>query len=346
MGVIEYSTLLMLFLYVVISGPKKEKIICVLSMIILFILSALRHESVGSDIVRYIAQYEKNALLDFNSISTLLSDAKDPVYSFTAWLFSHLFKDPQWWLACVAFLFCYSVGKLILSESNKTIISILIIISIGFFSFSLTGLRQTIAMSILLFSYPFIKDRKPIKFIITVIIASLFHATALIFLIIYPISKVKLGIYHIVIAAIAFIVFYAFKGQLLILLGNYLQDERFESYLDGNARQLTMSGFIIQAAIFIFSMYYYKNYTSQDKNAIILYNFAFIGLIFQLFSSFIAEFFRISMYFSIFNSVLVANAMTCEKEKKSQKVVLLVVIFILLMYMLRDGEEYYKFFWQ
>lgn len=348
MGIVEICIFAILFLYVAIKGERKEKIVAVVGIVTFFLLAALRSERVGIDVPRYVSLYNRYAMFDFSQIreAVALDGRKDHAYFYTGWFFSRIFTNPQWWLAAIALLYFIAVGKLIYKESNQTAISLLMLIALSFFSNSLSGLRQTIAMSILVLGYPFLKERRPIPFVITVIIAGLYHQTALVFLLIYPISNKRIGIYHIIIALAAFIIFYAFKGWLLNFLAEVLNDERYQGYTGGEASQLTMSGFVIQTVCFIFALYYYKDLTEKDKSSLALYNASFIGWVFQIFSSFIAEFFRISMYFSIFNIILVAKAASCEKDPRSRGIVQMVVIIIFLIYMLRKGEMNYEFFWQ
>ena len=348
MGIVEISVFAILFLYVAIKGEKKEKIVAVIGMIVLFLLAALRAENVGIDIVGYNNIYERFSKYDFEALkqSMDIEGTKDIMYYYTGWLFSKLFKNPQWWLGTVALLYSISVGKLIFKESKQVVISIVMLVSLGFYYFSLTGLRQTVAMSILLFAYPFLQQRRFVPFIIIVFIASRYHLSALAFLAVYPIANKKLGIYHVIIATIALIVFYAFKGWLLEFLNNVLQEERFESYTSGEASQLTMSGFAIQTACFVFALYYYKRMIADDDRYLVLYNLSFIGWVFQLFSSFIAEFFRVSMLFSIFNIILIANAASMEKDHRSKSILQIVVVIIFVLYMIKDGGINYQFFWQ
>lgn len=350
MTIIKWSVFFILFLYVAIKGEKKEKIVAIIGAVILFLLAALRAESVGIDVKNYIAFYEKNALYSWEELQKRISsdtvNLKDPVYHYTGWMFSRLFKNPQWWLSAIALIYSIAVGKLIYKESQQTAISLVMLVSLGFFNISLSGLRQTIAMSILIFAYPFLKERRFIPFAILVFVASRYHLSAIAFFMVYPIANKKLGIYHIVIAGVALIVFYAFKGWLLEFLNTVLGSERFEGYTSGNASQLTMSGFAIQTVCFVFGLYYYKRMIEDDERNLVLYNLSFVGWVFQLFSSFIAEFFRISMMFSIFNIILIANAASMEKEHRSRNILQIVVALVFVLYMLRDDGLRYQFFWQ
>lgn len=348
MGIIEISVFAILFLYVAIKGEKKEKIVAVIGMIVLFLLSALRAEEVGIDIARYNARYKEYSMYNFETIKQVLSreGTKDATYYYTGWFFSRLFKDPQWWLTIVALFYSIVVGRLIYKESKQTAISLVMLVSLGFYYFSMTGLRQTVAMSILILAYPFLQRRRFVPFAILVFIASRYHLSAIAFFAIYPIANKKLGIYHVLIAVVALIVFYSFRGWLLEFLNNILQEDRFGSYTNSEASKLTMSGFAIQTACFVFALYYYKRMIAEDGRYLVLYNLSFVGWVFQLFSSFIAEFFRISMMFSIFNIVLIANAASMEKESRSRSILQMVVIIIFALYMVKDGGINYQFFWQ
>ena len=348
MGVIELSVFIVLFLYIAIKGDKKQKIVTVIGMIGLFVLAVLREKYDNTDLPRYIASFERYATYSFPNLRSHceVNNIKDPVFYYTGWLFSRIFNNSRLWMAFIALMYSLSVGTLIYKESKQSAISMLMLVSLGFFSFSLTGLRQTVAMSILLSSLPFIKQRRLIPFLLTVGLASLYHVSALIFLILYPVSNLRLGVYHVLTALVALIIFYIFKGWLLQILTQILGNERFDGYTNGEAAKLTMSGFFIQTVCLLFNLYYYKKMIQKDESSLIFYNASFIGWVLQLFSSFIAEFFRASMYFSIFNILLVANATCCENDRNSRNILQMVVAIIFFLYMIKDGVADYKFFWQ
>lgn len=346
----ELSILLIIVLSIICKtkdGNGNNKfIIC--SMFILFLESALRNKNTGTDLVNYLDKYVEYSNYTFEQILKIFTQEnfKDPIYYFTGWLFSILFKNEQWWIVIISLLFEVSVGWLIWRESKVPLISIVIFVALSYYKFSFSGLRQTMALSIIIFSFYFLKERKLVFFILTVLLASLYHQTALIFLIAYPVSMIKLGKYHIAIAMVMLIVFYAFKNQLIMILSDLLEAERYQGYVSGKAATLTISGFIIQTLVFVFNLIYYKRTIDKYNYAIILYNLAFLGLVFQLYASFIAEMFRISMYFSIFNIILVPLSIWGEDNKKSQTILKFIILFVFLLYTFKDGITEYTFFWQ
>lgn len=319
----------------------------VFSGTILFFYVALRNILVGTDVDRYLNAYKKYQKYSFNEIIGIynLDGQKDPTFYVLGWLFSQIFSGGQWWLAFIGGIYLSSVMIVIYKESVNPFISLLAFLSLGFFTFSLSGLRQTLAMSLTGLSYFGIKKRKPILFIIFVLLGSLFHSTALIFLIAYPMARWKLGLPHIISFVISIILFVSFQSAIRGWITKYIGFEHISNYGDSE-KAATFSGFIIQLAIFVFALVYYQNVRKKYEHADVLYNLSFIGLVFQLFSSMIAEFFRISMYFSFFNIILIPLAISAEPNKKISLLETSLVTLALIAYIFVSGIPQYSFFWQ
>lgn len=330
------------------SNVKKGNLwFLIFSGTVLFFYAALRNRLVGIDIDGYLKSYNKYQKYSFNEIIGIynLDGQKDPTFYVLGWLFSQIFSGGQWWLAFIGGIYLSSVMIVIYKESVNPFISLLAFLSLGFFTFSLSGLRQTLAMSLTGLSYFGIKKRKPILFIIFVLLGSLFHSTALIFLIAYPMARWKLGLPHIISFVISIILFVSFQSAIRGWITKYIGFEHISNYGDSE-KAATFSGFIIQFAIFVFALVYYHNVRKKYKYADILYNLSFIGLVFQLFSSMIAEFFRISMYFSFFNIILIPLVISAEPNKKISLLETSLVTLALVSYIFVSGVPEYSFFWQ
>lgn len=313
---------------------------------LLFLYAALRAQDLHIDIPSYIESYEKYSKYSYQEICSLFNkeNFKDPTYYFVGWLFSHIFSNPQWWLAFVAACYLIPVAIIIYKESQNPLISFFAFLALGFFEFSLSGLRQTLAMSFTILSYFGIKNRKPVLFVIMVLIASLFHQTALLFLVVYPIARLKLGIGHLMVFIVALVLFVGYQEPIKNFLRDYLSDTQY-SYYPEQGITLNLSGFVIQAAIFIFCLIYYPTTSKKYEQSRILYNLSFMGVVFQLFASMIAELFRISMYFSFFNILLVTMVITAEPSKKMRALETIGVCLACISYMLLTGIPRYAFFW-
>lgn len=300
---------------------------------ILFVISSTRTIWYGSDVIRYINIYQDLTYIDFPSLieSSIGGDMKDPVFYLSSKLISLTGANYRIWLSVISGVFIYSVSRIIKIHSPYPFISVVALISLGYFSFSMTGLRQTIAISIILFSYSFIRERKLLQFIICVILASLFHSSALIFLISYPISFNKIDWKNILILVFAFLILFISPTFIRSLISLFSWNDTLANYAFRETT-LTLSGFIIQFFIFIFYMVFINNILTNNHKDIILFNISFVGLFFQLFATEIAEFFRISMYFSIFNIILIPIAIKSIKNTNLRRFVYYTVLCALIAY--------------
>ncbi|MBR6737918.1 MAG: EpsG family protein [Clostridia bacterium] len=325
---------------------NSKKAFLVVAAIVLILYAGLRTPSYSGDVESYVNKFNTYKLFSFNEIINLYSaNTKNPSFHFLGWLFSRVFDSAQLWLAFIGAVYVICTIHVIFKESESPLLSVIVLLALGYFAFTLSGLRQSMAMSFTMLAYFPAKNRKIFKFVLLVLIASLFHLSALIFLLVYPFANKKLGWSHFIVGCVAFVAFFFFQGQIRRIIANLLED----SYLGGYADRyvtITMSGLIIQVAIFIFNLFYYKKVINKNGKAKILYNLAFFGIIFQLFASMIAEMFRISMYFSVFNILLIPLSLSVENNKKIKNVLSILIYATLFVYMFRDGIPDYTFFWQ
>ena len=84
-----------------------------------------------------------------------------------------------------------------------------------FFTFTMSGLKQTLAMSLIILSFDGIYEHKVLRFVFLVFVASIFHFPALVFLPAYWIANMRLGRTYLIFLAALFIVTYLFRDQLV-----------------------------------------------------------------------------------------------------------------------------------
>lgn len=99
--------------------------------------------------------------------------------------------------ALMNFIIDFFIFKYIKVQSKNLPLSLLIFMFGGFFAFSLSGMRQSIGVSIALYSIKYIYQKKPIRFVILILLASLFHTSALIFVLFY-IPRFKIEVQHLI----------------------------------------------------------------------------------------------------------------------------------------------------
>jgi hypothetical protein len=267
----------------------------------LFLISALRHYTVGVDIERYVANFYY--ISNTRSWSDV-SYSTDLGYECLVKLISYITNDHQVYLAIIAAIFAISVSIFIYKYSDEPSFSFFALLPFSFFYFSMTGLRQTIAISILLFAYKYIKEKRLIKFLIIVGIASLFHITALVFILAYFVAYRKINYKYLLSLTIFILIIYVFRVSFIqyILDNIFIHRGRYYSVTPSDAGIPTL---ITYVTIFIAGLIFKKNVLKWDEKSNILYNMLILGIVFQMLVTVNPNIFRISMYFNIYNIIFI-----------------------------------------
>lgn len=343
LGYIGIVIIVRLYLF----NRKKNKLFLNIAVFFLFFIAATRAIGFGTDVIRYINIYEG---LNNISLSSLLSiffngNLNDPFFYISSKFISLAGGSYRIWLALLSGIFVFSVARIIKKYSPYPLISIVGLISLGYFYFSLTGLRQTMALSFILLSYPYLRDKKLKGFMILVFIGSLFHSSALIFLISYPLVNMKIGIKHVILIISALITSIFFEGYIRSLVALIGWTDNLSEYVSQES-SLSYSGLIIQLIIFVFCIFFSKNILKKNKEDLSLYNLLLLGMIFQAFASVIAEFFRVSMYFSIFSIILIPKAIATIKNKHMRIFIYYLVIIAMIAYIIwSQSFDGFQFLW-
>lgn len=300
---------------------NKKNWMCIISATILWGLLAFRNITMGLNDTENVYLPYFNKLLNMNFMEILsYRFMSDKGFYFIMKIISLLTKNYQICIAILAVPFIYFVIRQVYEESKNILFSIIVFIAL-YYAFAFFLLRQVIAMGIIVYSYKYIKQKKIIKFMITLIVASLFHGTALIFLIAYPICNyIKAGYKNYIAIGVAFIIGRYILNILLKICHIIPMLDRY-AYSIENGFYSTESapsiwGLMMTVLILTVSYFFYRKSKNEDREINILLNLSTLGSIFYCFSASIAEFYRVALYFSIFNILLLPNALGLCEDKK------------------------------
>ena len=174
---------------------RRKKNYIIICGIIMALIIGLRYKGVGSDDTAfYYNNWEMMSMVSWRDFPQILQSVDlEYGYQISVWLLSHLLSWGQWVLLLSGAFFSLSVCLFTYRNSKNPVMSLIVFNCLGLFNFMVQGLRQAIAMSICLFAYEQCKKNQFIKFILLVAIACLFHASALVFILVYFLSKFKLN---------------------------------------------------------------------------------------------------------------------------------------------------------
>src|SRR5699024_4237647 len=124
---------------------------------IIFALMAFKHHSIGNDTLNYIELFQRlkrmGTFIDANS-------RFEKGYQIYTRLIGIIFNDYQALFIVTAFLCSLCILYGIRNYSINWQYSLFLFVGLRFFNFFLSGLRQSIAISIIFVSYNFLRKRK------------------------------------------------------------------------------------------------------------------------------------------------------------------------------------------
>lgn len=222
---------------------------------------------------------------------------------------------------------CFSVGKFILKFADDKKYAIFFYYTIGLFAFSLAGMRQTLAMSICLFSFAAMKERKLIKFSIVIGLAFLFHKSAVFFFPAYFIMGVKWKFQNIfgVVSIYALIcIFFTRIYEYIALWLDY--DYGIES--TGNGQIFLF----ILGIISVLAIIYRKKLLEVNPGNIMFINLHFAMLALWFFRMFTRTVERPSYYYLFASIILLDKIFSLKLEKDSELLTKKVLVLLSLFF--------------
>jgi hypothetical protein len=190
-------------------------------LFILFSISFLRY-NVGPDWAAYLAFYNDPAKakliveIGYRSLNNLFSSFHVPYFVFLAVV------------SAITLFFIYRVG---LGLKYKSIF-LLCYFSNLFIYYNFSGMRQGIAIAITLFSIKYIYNKDFTKFMLLVILASLFHISALIFVIAYFAFSIRFTKFRILLLLLLLAAFDMYSIDLVHIILSHLDPSLFKAHLN------------------------------------------------------------------------------------------------------------------
>ena len=293
-----------------------------------------RGYNVGPDTDNYYYMFQEHINKGFDYV--FRSDAKYPEYLFffVLKLCTVISKEHYMFFGVYGAFFAVTYGYIVHKNSKNYFITYLLFLSM-YLGFTISGMRQVAAMSTLFLAYLFMKKNKLMPFLICVVAAYFFHNTAIVFALAYPFRNKAVGKVQFIFLLACLVLAYLAPEAANVILFERIGWDRLDTYSKYESG-LSSSGLIIKSAILAFNIVFYKNTMKQDKNNLTLFNMSFLGVGFQAFTIIFSQAFRMSTYFSIFDTILTANTIECLRKnndtKKMQVVIYLATIAACMLY--------------
>lgn len=326
-----------------------NKIFCVVASIQWILISGLRDITVGADTIGYGRAFENVKLYSWDYVLKQNYDylfngleTKDPGYTLLTKVFQIFCGDYQVFLLFIAVVFTVPMGIWIYKNSKMPWLSFIIFSTLFYSFFSITGHRQTIATSLVVFiGYKYIKERKLIKFLILSFIAFMIHKSSAIFVIYYFIANIKLSRTYVKIVAIVAIIIIILGRQLYAPIAIFFGFG--EGMIDNEVEAGTTFVFCM-LLVCVASFVLYKQIDKNREDSRFLYNAMFLTMMTTLLVMQNQSFMRIQQYFSVFIMLMIPEIVSSLKKREAMIVSVAGTVLLILLLVRNDPQ--YLFFWQ
>ncbi len=324
---------------------------CILIGVAFALVTGLRGVGVGADTTGYYLGFESLKRID--TLARLYVNCKNDFgYFLFTWLLGKM-GAPFWVVTLlVGAFFYYAVSRIIYKFSEDVCLSYLLLMAFNFFQFSMTGIRQTIALSfVLLVIYDVYNEKlKLTKTIILILLGSWFHLSCLFALIFIPIalSKKPSTSVTLLITIMVLGLGFVFRSSLVTILLELVQDTRFNEFTVVNSGG-GITTYLVYLALYVLGLFYYKKYCENFPKGQVDFKILFLGVLFLGLVPVQSILFRLAWYFSIILIVYLPRLLNTLNIKERAVMQLIVYASVIYMYFfITKGSAAvlpYSFFW-
>lgn len=267
----------------------------------------------------------------------------EPGYHSLAWIFYKL--GVSFWpffIILKLFTFFCLIGFIQkYSDKNRFFVITFFLFIFGLYLFIDNPMRNVIAICISYYSYQYLEDKRWGKFLFVILVAVMFHLSAILLLLICPFYPIKTSNTKLVLLFLLFNVFIIISYEFLILkiIGAFsfipiIEEKVLHYFIDGSGlenNRLLSLGFIIQFIFFLLVLYKRKQIEGLTNGHLIFWGTVCYIFLYRI-AAIVPIFYRLQLYMSIFYAIGVVCVLTLLL-KKSNKFVYAMFLTCYLFYM-------------
>ncbi len=339
---------------------KQAKLVtCIICAVLMFLVMGFRSRELGMyDVERvYLPMFKEVQKLTIPGVFVRYNIIRGNFLQLFTKLFTLISKDYNWWIFVTSIPTLASMAYVTYKRGISKFacaFSFFLYMGLRLYGANFYLIRHSFAMAFLLLAFDAVVDKKPIKFLIFVALATLFHSTALIFIVAYPLSKIKISMKQFVMFfAGLFFVTYLSRGLLNSFFYSLGSDIYYQNYASKTGFKsnlfilVTLILFLLAMALSKYDFIVTKghktgllsvNETHLDETlnpelCVTTVNMLEVAVFFMGMSLIISEFQRIGFFFLAVSTVGLSNLIDAQRDKTIRLSLFLVIFGFLLVFM-------------
>ena len=280
-----------------------DKIIITFFFLSYLFLLCSRDIYVGVDTKHYVKTFAFLSQLDWTSAFVI--DNSEVGFVFLEKLIG-FFGGTRLFISVVAIMTVLPIMHLYSNEAEGSVICISFFLISLLFEMFFSGMRQSIAIGLAVPAYYMAKQKKLIMFALVVILACLFHKSAIIIVLLYPVYNIKITRKWLLVIIPAFVIAMLYKDKLFEILFQFAGEEYSDkySYLTGSSGQIGLMILFILLAIYSYIMLDEKKAGEEEIG---LRNILMLAAFIHLFTPLNPTISRMNYYFIMFIPVAISR---------------------------------------
>lgn len=310
-------------------------------------LLVLRDEACGSDTGGYFSLFERIGANSWNS--AIFSTKTESGFAVLTKIIYTISRDEQFFLLVTSVVIVIPLYWFYKRETELPVLTIVLFATVAPFSMYFSGIRQVLAMACVFPAWEFARKKKWIKFLLMVLIATLFHRSAFVILAIFPLCHLRITTKWLYLVIPLMLLVYVFNKPifnfLMLLWG---EDAKVE-----NTGATTVLVLLILFAVYSFVV---ADESKLEKEVLGYRNILLLTVAIQCFAPVHNLAMRMNYYFLPFVPVLIPKIANRSKEGAKNlaniSVIVMTVFFAIYFFVRAYTSENilkifpYTFFWQ
>lgn len=308
---LAFTLVLYLFLVCVMRYKKRsvDKIVVSFFFISYLILLSLRDISVGVDLPKYIDSFHYFSFLKWNELAGFDQKGNEIGFLILNKILAYT-KSDRLFIITFATLAVLPIMYLYVKESEGAFFCISFFTISLLFDLIFSGLRQCVAIALVVPAFYCIKYKKIFLFLFVVALAYTFHYSAVLLLLLYPLQFFRVKNKHLLIIILLFS--FAWIYRLFLIDNLFIFLERIDSsyyhmyyYLNGMSSQGMLALLFILLALYSFVVLDEKKANQDDYY---FRNIMLLAVFLHLFTVINPTFVRMNYYFILFIPIVITRA--------------------------------------
>ncbi len=237
-----------LLAYEFAANSEKKRLLYYGACGFLVLIFVAQDFSVSIDIAEYMTQWDIIPTLTFGE---MLSHKFEIGYVLLCRVLEGLFASDRVLLLALGVLIVLPFCRSFEEETENPMIALMAFLALGMYMHALIFWRQLVAMAILTFSYRFIRERRLLPFLVTVLLAMSFHKVAVVFIPLYIVYHIPINKWLLLFCLVCSVILGLF-GPQIIEFGIAVIYPRYKNF-----PRLNMGGETLMALLWVVTLLSY-----------------------------------------------------------------------------------------